>query len=72
MEWTTEIAQTSQITVFQNKESSSHMDQQKMADNKEKFKICLAREQTAYAKSLAEAVSIINFHLIILRLNFNL
>ena len=43
-----------------------------MADDKEKFRICLAREQTAYAKSLAEAVSIINFHLIILRFNFNL
>ena len=62
----------SQMTVFQNKESSSHVDQQKMADNKEKFRICLAREQMAYAESLAEAVSIINFHLIILRFNFNL
>ena len=38
----------------------------KMADNKEKFRICLAREQMVYATSLAEAVSIINFHLIIL------
>ena len=44
----------------------------KMADNKEKFRICLAREQMVYAKSLAEAVSIINFHLIISRFNFNL
>ena len=44
----------------------------KMADNKQKFQICLAREQMAHAKSLAEAVSIINFHLIILRFNFNL
>ena len=44
----------------------------KMADNKEKFRICLAREQMAYAESLAETVSIINFHLIILRFNINL
>ena len=29
-----------------------------MAEEKEKFRICLAREQAAYAKSLAEAVSI--------------
>ena len=43
-----------------------------MADGKEKFRISLAREQMAYAESLAEAVTIINFHLIILRFNFNL
>ena len=42
----------SQITVFQNKEGSSHVDQQKMADDKEKFRICFAQEQMAYAKSL--------------------
>ena len=44
----------------------------KMAEDKEKFRICLAREQAAYAESLAEAVTIINFHLIILRFNFSL
>ena len=44
----------------------------RMADDKQKFRICLAREQMVKAKSLAEAVSIINFHLIILRFNFNL
>ena len=30
----------------------------KMVEDKEKFRIYLAREQMAYAKSLAEAVSI--------------
>ena len=32
-----------------------------MADNKQKFQICLAQGQMAYAKVLAEVVSIINF-----------
>ena len=30
----------------------------KMVEDKEKLRICLVREQTAYAESLAEAVSI--------------
>ena len=30
----------------------------KMVEDKEKFRICLVREQAAYAESLAEAVSI--------------
>ena len=50
----------------------SHVDQQQKVEDKEKFRICLEREQAAYAESLAEAVSIINFHLIILRFNFSL
>ena len=30
----------------------------KMAEDKDKFRICLVREQAVYAESLAEAVSI--------------